>query len=233
MRHGQSIGNVNKSHYATIPDYALQLSPVGEKQAQDVGTNILSKITEELGTRFYISPYWRTRQTYLNIVRQFNHKNISFYEDVRLMEQNWGHLRNSNLTDKMEEYRDNYGSFYYRFDHGESVADVFVRVSDFMGTMFRDFEKDDFPGNVVIITHGMTMRAFLMRFFHMSVEEFEELKNPRNCEYYELELQSNDKYILTSPLRKHIVKHDFQFPMSDDDKKYFKYPHKLLYDNKS
>ena len=74
--------------------------------------------------------------------------------------------------------RDAYGTFYYRISEGESGADVYDRVSDFFGTLHRDFEKPDFPANALIVTHGMTLRLFLMRWFHWTVEEFEQLANP-------------------------------------------------------
>jgi len=46
--------------------------------------------------------------------------------------------------------RDAYGTFYYRIPDGESAADVFDRVSDFFGTLNRDFRKENFPQNAVI-----------------------------------------------------------------------------------
>ena len=45
-----------------------------------------------------------------------------------------------------------------------------------MDTLHRDFQKTDFPQNVLIVTHGLTMRLFLMRWFHWTVSEFEALR---------------------------------------------------------
>ena len=61
--------------------------------------------------------------------------------------------------------------------------DVYSRVSSFIGTLFREFGKlDDVENsNVIIITHGLTLRLFLMRWFQYSVEEFESSRNPDNC----------------------------------------------------
>ena len=136
--------------------------------------------------------------------------------------------------DKIEEYRDSYGHFYYRFrDGGESCADVFDRVSDFMNTMHRDFQKKDFARNAVVVTHGMTMRLFIMRWFHCTVEEFESWGNPHNCEYHLLERNDVDKYVLKTPLRKHTVRHSFQFPFENYDGSYFPFPHQMPYEPKS
>lgn len=35
--------------------------------------------------------------------------------------------------------------------------------------------------NIVIVTHGLTLRLFLMRYFQLSVEEFEESHNAQNA----------------------------------------------------
>jgi len=82
--------------------------------------------------------------------------------------------------------------------------------------MFRDFNKKDFPRNVVMVTHGMTMRLFLMRWFHATVEEFEEWGNPKNCGYFVLEREENEKYTLTTPLRTHKLRHEYQFDWGND-----------------
>ncbi len=212
VRHGQSEGNVSKDVYAETPDYALQLTEKGWEQAKTLGTELYSELGGQTPIQFYVSPFWRARQTFIGIVNQFNPAQVQFYEDPRLREQEWGHLRTEMwLQGKIDEYRDNYGHFYYRFEDGESCADVYDRVSDFMNTLFRDFEKKEFPRNVVIVTHGMTMRLFLMRWFHASVEEFESWGNPKNCEYLLLERGDNEKYRLTTPIRLHKLRHSYQF----------------------
>ena len=231
VRHGQSHGNVSREIYKYIPDYALQLTDLGMEQAARVGHDI-SQIIRGESIQFYVSPFWRTRQTYLGIVKENTASKISYYEDPRLREQEWSQKLGSRggYRDNEEIERDNYGHFYYRFNGGESCADVFDRVSDFMGTMFRDFKKPTFPRNTIIVTHGMTMRLFIMRWFHMSVEEFETWGNPKNCQYFLLERRDNEKYELMTPLRKHKLRHSFQFPFGDD-RKYFSYPHVLPYES--
>ncbi|GFH29264.1 uncharacterized protein HaLaN_27900 [Haematococcus lacustris] len=36
--------------------------------------------------------------------------------------------------------------------------------------------------NLVLVTHGLTLRIFLMRWFHWSVDEFLRIYNPGNAE---------------------------------------------------
>ena len=35
---------------------------------------------------------------------------------------------------------------------------------------------------VLIVTHGLTIRCFVMRFLHLTVEDFEKIQNPDNCD---------------------------------------------------
>jgi broad specificity phosphatase PhoE len=216
VRHGQSEGNVDKTIYKTKPDYAVELTEKGHQQAVDVGAKVVL-LTHNTPTMFYVSPFWRTRQTFLNIAHQYEYPSyVKYYEDPRLREQEWGQDMVSAVGVKWDEEkaRETYGHFYYRFGDGESCADVLDRMSDFMGTLFRDFQKEDFPRNVVIVSHGMAIRLFIMRWFHASVEEFESWANPRNCEHLLLERGNDEKYTLVTPMRLHKVRHDYQFDWS-------------------
>lgn len=221
VRHGQSEGNVDKTIYKETPDYAVQLTDKGHQQAIDVGKKLAS-LVGYLGVHFYYSPFWRTRQTMLHIAHEFPAGVKTFYEDPRLREQEWGQdmVSHSGIHWDQEKAREEYGHFYFRFPDGESCADVYDRMGDFMNTMFRDFEKKEFPRNVIIVTHGMAMRCFIMRFFHATVEEFESWANPKNCEYLILERGNTEKYMLTTPMRLHEVRHNFQFDWSTNTKKY-------------
>jgi broad specificity phosphatase PhoE len=213
IRHGESEGNVNKAIYSEKPDYALHLTENGRRQAHEAGKE-LKKIIDDWETiKFYVSPFWRTRETYLELKKWFHGSQLQpTYEDPRLREQEWGNPTRTGYSEEMEEERDKHGHFYWRFPNGESCADVFDRMGSFMQTLHRDFQKENFARNVVLVGHGMGHRLFLMRWFHYTVEEFEKIGNPKNCGMYILELQDNDKYKLTTPVRYHELKHDWQFP---------------------
>jgi broad specificity phosphatase PhoE len=212
IRHGESIPNIDKSFHGLKPDYTAELTATGEKQALLAGQE-LKKIIKDESAFFYVSPYWRTRQTAENILKSFQKEKIQLREDPRLREQEWGHLRNVEECLQLDEERDAFGTFYFRLPDGESAADVYDRVSDFFSTLHRDFEKENFPANAVIITHGMTIRLFLMRWFHFTVEQFEELANPKNCQIFILEKNQQNKYDLKTQLGTHKVKHNYQRPL--------------------
>lgn len=213
IRHGESVPNVDHSFYEIQPDYTAELTEAGVMQADLAGQELKKLICDE-SLFFYISPYWRTRQTAEGIIQHLDRSKIQWREEPRLREQEWGHLRNEEHRLKANSERDAFGTFYFRLPDGESAADVYDRVSDFFGSLHRDFEKPDFPDNAVIITHGMTIRLFLMRWFHYTVEEFEQLANPKNCQMFILEKNARNKYDLMTPLERHKVMHGYQRPLA-------------------
>lgn len=211
IRHGESQGNINRSIYAERPDYALELSEKGQLQALEAGKELAKLIGDE-PLMIYLSPHWRTRMTCEGIQKSFSPERIMRREEPRIREQEWGHLRTVDRNKSLDEERDAFGTFYYRLPDGESCADVYDRVSGFFDTLFRDFERVNFPPNVIIISHGMTIRVFLMRWFHWTVEEFERVSNPGNCEFFLMEKQRDEKFSLITPLRYHQPGHSYQYP---------------------
>lgn len=204
VRHGESEGNVNFDLYASKPDHKLVLTPKGIEQAKNVGVK-LEDLWGPVPTHIWASPYARTRLTAKHLTAAFDQSLIyrgEIFEDPRIREQERGNYRKQPLINELESQRDNYGTFFYRFPEGESGADVYDRVTGFLDSIFRDFAKTDYNvTNLIVVTHGLTMRLFLMRFFHKSVEWFESLKNPHNCQYAVLERpEDSPKYALTVPL---------------------------------
>ena len=214
IRHGESEGNVDRLVYGEKPDYALLLTPKGTEQAAKAGIRLRELVKDE-HLLFYVSPLFRTRLTFLEIAKNFPTSQYNWQEEPRLREQEWGHLRTLEQSRAVDKERDAYGTFYFRIPDGESAADVYDRVSDFFNTLFRDFEKPGFPPNAVMITHGMSIRLFLMRWFHYTVEEFEVLANPLNGAIVLMELQDNGKYKLVGQLPSRDVKHNWKFPSAE------------------
>lgn len=58
-----------------------------------------------------------------------------------------------------------YGHFFYRIPNGESAADAYDRVSGFNESIWRQFNEDDFPSVLVLVTHGLMTRIFLMKWW--------------------------------------------------------------------
>ena len=69
-----------------------------------------------------------------------------------------------------------------------------------------------------MITHGMTIRLFLMRWFHYTVEHFEALANPRNCDIVILQRNEKGTYDLITEMKMHNVFHAYQRPLQLNNK---------------
>ena len=54
----------------------------------------------------------------------------------------------------------------------------------------------------MLVTHGLMTRVFLMKWYHFSVEYFEDLRNVEHCEFVVMRLdQGSGKYVLQNQLR--------------------------------
>lgn len=201
IRHGESESNADRNQRATVPDYAVNLTHRGQEQARQAGQQIRAIIGAET-LYVYMSPYYRTRQTWQCIEESVRPNVVRALEDPRLREQDWGHLRHPDEGEEIAKKRKSFSTFYYRIPDGESGADVYDRLSTYLETLYRDFEKPDYAQNVLIVTHGFALRLFLMRWFHWSIEEFENLRNPKNCQVVVMEQESGGRYKLVTELVK-------------------------------
>lgn len=183
VRHGESLGNLDESTYVHVPDWKIPLTKKGFKDGQRAG----EKIKEYIGDKplfIYTSPYLRTKQTLAGMVEAFDTNYIvGVREEPRLTEQQFGNFQNLATIVNSKAERARFGRFYYRFPQGESGLDVYNRATSFIATMFRDFANDNIARedlNVIIVTHGLTLRLLVMRWFQYSIADFEETLNPAN-----------------------------------------------------
>ncbi|MFG2298033.1 histidine phosphatase family protein [Streptomyces sp. NPDC048603] len=199
LRHGESEGNTDDSVYERAPDHALRMTRKGHRQAVEAGERLRALFGEE-PVSAYVSPYRRTLQTFREL--RLDPALVRIREEPRLREQDWGNWQDREDVRQQKAYRDAYGHFFYRFAQGESGADVYDRVGSFLDSLYRSFEQPDHPPNVLLVTHGLTMRLFCMRWFHWSVAEFECLSNPGNGEDRILQLGADGRYRLDRPFER-------------------------------
>ncbi|CAL9400221.1 2,3-bisphosphoglycerate-dependent phosphoglycerate mutase [Streptomyces sp. enrichment culture] len=199
VRHGESTGNVDDSVYEREPDHALALTERGRRQAEEAGRTLRELFGRER-VSVYVSPYRRTHET----LRAFRLDPgcVRVREEPRLREQDWGNWQDPEDVRRQRAYRNAYGHFFYRFAQGESGADVYDRVGGFLESLWRSFEDPGHPPNVLLVTHGLAMRLFCMRWFHWTVAEFESLVNPGNGEMRVLVLGEDGKYALDRPFER-------------------------------
>ena len=160
--------------------------------------------------RLWNSPYWRTRQTADAVAdafrrRRFGEKpddaapspadpGMPFFdrrESPLVVEQQFGMFdgyEDGELKERFpaefaafDKHRLQEGRYYARMPMGESRFDVSVRVHQFFGTLLRDAEGAREIRDVVVVSHGVTVRAFAMMWLHLSPEWFDREPNPGNC----------------------------------------------------
>ncbi len=206
IRHGESIANTGENYEKRIPDHLVPLTERGMEQARKTG-EWLADYCREKGidlsrARIWRSPFLRTRQTCDEFNRALQISDIR--EDITLTEQQYGLFDAVPRKELAQRYPDeyaeyerqiqNYGRFYARLPMGESPFDVAIRIHQFMGTIYRDFEKHGVD-TLFIFTHGTTMRAFLLRWFHYSPEWYHEEWTPKNCQIREIDGNKDCGYI--------------------------------------
>ena len=205
IRHGESLGNIDERAYGETADWRIPLIKRGREQARMAGKKVASMLQSSDNTKegkiiFYVSPYLRTRQTLREILHEIPPNQIlGIREDPRISEQQFGNFQSHHTMQDNKATRTDFGRFYYRFpEGGESGFDVYNRVSGFIGTLKRDSAeyynndnkeecKEDYSTTICIVTHGLAMRLFLMRWFQYSVHEFERSYNPKNAAVVVLE----------------------------------------------
>ena len=206
IRHGESVANVGENYEKRLPDHLVSLTEKGKNEAKEAGA-WLKAYCDKKGidlsrARIWRSPYLRTRQTSEEFNKSLGITDIR--EDITLVEQQfglfdsvpdekWGELYPNEYAEYVRQ-RNGYGKFYARFPLGESPFDVAVRVHQFMGTIYRDFEKHGVD-TLFVFTHGTTLRTFLLRWFHYSPEWYHEERNPKNCWIREIIDQNDLGYI--------------------------------------
>ncbi|XP_073309359.1 phosphoglycerate mutase-like protein AT74 [Primulina huaijiensis] len=208
VRHGESEGNMDGSAYTTTPDYKIPLTPFGVDQANRAGSDIRHVVSDggvssNWKVYFYVSPYQRARSTLREIGRAFPKRRIiGVREECRIREQDFGNFQIAQRMKVIKETRERFGRFFYRFPEGESAADVYDRVSSFLESLWRDIDmnrlqqesSDDL--NLLIISHGLAIRVFLMKWFKWTAEQFEYLNNLGNCEFRVMQLGLGGDYSL-------------------------------------
>jgi broad specificity phosphatase PhoE len=221
VRHGESAGNVDKKVHLTHADHAIPLSEKGRGQAFQAGVGLgrhfLKTIDPDFPEkiRMWVSPYLRTQQTadelHLGIERVLAGTGVTVdidrREHINLVEQQFGlfdGIPDEDLAKtfpleyahykKQEDFE---GRFWAQMPMGESRYDVALRVHQAFGTFHRDNERHGI-NKCIIVSHGVTLRAFVMQWLHLSPQWFEKERNPKNASIRHIE-DYTDKGYMTFP----------------------------------
>jgi len=195
VRHGESLGNVDPGVHAKTADHAIPLSAKGFEQARAAGRAVADYYARTHGAarphvRLWVSPYKRTRQTADMLVETAGDRITDRFEHILLCEQQFGLFDGVPEDELPKRFPDEFahydrqcqfgGKFWARMPQGESRFDVAKRIHQAFGTFHRDALEHGIR-ELVVICHGVTLRAFVMMWCHLSPEWFESERNPRNC----------------------------------------------------
>ena len=202
LRHGESMANVDPTVYAQMPDWRIALTENGVRQARETGEKIAELLQgESFGV--FCSPYLRTIQTKDAMLTGMERVPAFDYQDPSLREQEYGNMPSAEDNAANRAFRDKFGYFFYRFPNGESCADVYDRMALFLDSLYRRFERESCPENIVIVSHGTAIKCFLTRWYHWRVDRFEALRQLPNCHVSlmsrGLDAGLADKFVLSEP----------------------------------
>ncbi len=211
VRHGESLGNVDPLIHATTADHAVPLSDRGKEQAREAGARIAKYLEEQEGVerphvRLWVSPYHRTRQTADGVMETAKGWITDRVEHILLCEQQFGLFDGVPEEELAERFPREFGyfdmqcrfggKFWARMPQGESRFDVAKRIHQAFGTFHRDAIEHGVQ-NIVVICHGVTLRAFVMMWCHLSPEWFEAETNPNNCAIRVIDSGVDQGYVFT------------------------------------
>lgn len=173
----------------------MPLSERGIEQARAAGRAVAGYYAEILGdarphVRLWASPYKRTRQTADAVMEAAGPWITDRVEHILLCEQQFGLFDGVPEVDLPHRFPNEFGyydmlcrfhgKFWARMPQGESRFDVAKRIHQAFGTFHRDATEHGIQ-ELVVICHGVTLRAFVMMWCHLSPEWFEAEPNPTNC----------------------------------------------------
>lgn len=198
LRHGQSKGNIDWKHYLTVKDCDVELTPLGKLQAARTGIELAEKIGKS-NCRIYSSHYTRAEHTASIILSMLDGGNCSHSIEESLRELKWMGDNVISNPKIQKDQRAHMLNFQSANEGGESALDVYQRVEKFINRLYTESLSDRFPENVIIVSHGIAIRVLLMRLLKWNFKTYETLENPRNCEVFHLQANSEFKFNLLTP----------------------------------
>ncbi|XP_057832794.2 phosphoglycerate mutase-like protein AT74H isoform X2 [Cryptomeria japonica] len=169
VRHGQSEGNVDESAYTRIPDSKIALTEQGWHEAVETGNRIRELVERDGADDWQVYFYASPYKRTLQSLRGIG----MAFERQR-------------IAGVREEPRLREQDFGFR----ETLrADIDI------GRFQPPGARSKFM-NLVLVSHGLTLRVFLMRWYKWTVEQFERLHNFGNAGMLVMQTGSGGRYSL-------------------------------------
>lgn len=207
VRHGESEGNTNQALHAAKGDCDIALTPRGWQQAIAAGRYLGQYYkTTETGRppRIYVSSYRRPKETLSGILAGMGDDVFAMkppvYEESLLIEKNFGAMAKLHEMAKnkwsvkgvlsrwfmavsKEAYKND--PFTVRTPMGESTKDMFLAYKLFEDKLFRAV-RGGHP-DILVVAHGAFIKAALMSWGHLKMEDERIFPNPGNCDIIKIE----------------------------------------------
>ena len=217
LRHGEAEHNLD--HAAILqyenedrkPDNLSELTAKGRQQAVAAGKKLRELLGEGATVSAIVSPFERTQQTLYCVQQELHGITMRcVHVDPRVREQEFGNYQKREEMTFHRETAHEVGRFWYRRPTGESGADVYDRAAAFWDDLFKGLgsppEQHFAPSHertgwtaqtgkaddaLLVVTHGLTMRLLLMRYFQWSPVTFDAVYNPANADFWVLRKATN------------------------------------------
>jgi broad specificity phosphatase PhoE len=207
MRHGESEGNKRPSQYGLVGDANIGLTDPGWMRTVAAGSFLRSELEREALSewpRMWTSSLLRAKQSLSGVLHGMEgflpdaKERLRIFENSDLVEQHYGWLPYldpasedpevkafSKLIMEFSKKVYDHNAFTAHTPFGESPQMTMGRAKDFIDTLRRDL--DGGIEHHVVVAHGATLKALIMKCFHLSMEAWKELKTPGNADIFRLE----------------------------------------------
>jgi 2,3-bisphosphoglycerate-dependent phosphoglycerate mutase len=200
IRHGFSEGNEDPANYAREGDPHIRLTDTGWRQAIAAGAFLKGWLAANpapgapTAPRLWSSTYRRTRETAAGVIHGLGGlvDPGAVRVSTRLTEMDFGLFSQFHSEKERAEKMPieaaffkaarERAKFYAQPPMGESPMDVMHRVEPFIGTLQRDAARG--AKDVVIVTHGVTLRTLAMAYLHIDPDKYDDFRNPENASIY-------------------------------------------------
>lgn len=190
IRHGESEHNVDRTVMSHTHDSQHSLTEIGQSQVKKTAEFMQTIVNAN--TVLFTSPYLRTIQT-AQAIHSLLPDQMPFYENPLLREWELGNLYDfTNRTPEAKKEFKAAGQFYFRYQNGESLADVYLRATMFMHTVIERVKRQQRYENVVIVTHAAFIQMLLTHLMNLPVEELKGFKPVENASVIKINETNGD-----------------------------------------
>ncbi len=175
VRHGETSWNKEGRFQGSID---IELSETGLNQAEKIS----ERLKEQEFDYIISSPLKRAKVTAETISKHHSNKIIL---DSNLKERSFGDYEGKRHEELDWEEYEKAEILHRKAPNGESISELVYRVNNTLDNL--DYDKK----NILLVSHGGTMRALLYSLLNISLEETNNMPRPKNTALYILERRDN------------------------------------------